>query len=247
MQWHRREHQAEEGRHMCMWSPIRHPRCATDTWDVPWAGREMPGHRACQRHPAAMSCAGAPHRNGVMLPEPLACSQPPPSPKRGKQSKAPRIAHATPQPRAHTEAPGQSGRCHPVPALGDTTATAPAPPAPAPGAQLRPRLPQAEILRQLPKRGHGSRRCPCVPLHTRACYTPAVPAVPCAPPALGTGKEWGQRDPAQGRRSSATTSYLDGPQRAPASPQIWRVLSPVSLSQAMVTAQDSQRLHMYFM
>lgn len=204
-----------------MWSPMRHPRCATNTWDMPRAGRQMPGHRACQRHPAVKSCVGAPDRNGVMLPGPSARSQPPPSPKRGKQKAEHRGSHTPSRsPRAHTEAPGQSGHCHPVPALGDTTATAPAPPAPAPGAQLRPRLPQAEILRQLPKRSHGSRRCPCVPLHARACYTPAVPAAPCTPPALSPRRERGQRDPAQGRRSSATTSYLDSPQRAPASPQI---------------------------
>lgn len=155
-----------------------------------------------------MSSVGAPDRNGAMLPEPLACSQPPPSPKGGKRKAKHQGLHIPSRsPSAHTEAPGQSGHCHLVPALRDTTATAPAPPAPAPGAQLRPRLPQAEILRQLPKRSHGSRRCPCVPLHPRACYTPAVPAAPRAPPALGTGSERSRMDPAQGR--SSARSYSD--------------------------------------
>lgn len=181
MQWHSREHQAEAGRYRCTWSLSRHPRCATDTWDIPWAGRQMPGHRACQSHPAAMSCVGAPDGNGAMLPEPSACSQPPPSPKRGNQQAKHQGLHVPSRSlQAHTLAPGQPGHCHPVPALRDTTAAAPAPPAPAPGAQLRPRLPQAEIFRQLPKRGHGSRRCPRVPLRTRACYSPAVPAAPCS-------------------------------------------------------------------
>lgn len=175
MQWHSREDQAEAGSHRCTWSLSRHPGWAANTWDMPWAG--MPGHRACQSHPTAMSCVGPPDRNGLMLPEPSACSQPPPSPKRGKQKAKHRGLHVpSHSPWTHTEAPGQSGHCHPIPALRDTTATAPAPPAPAPGAQLRPRLPQAEILRQLPKRSHGSCWYPCVPRHTHACNTPVMPA-----------------------------------------------------------------------
>lgn len=112
MQWHSREHQAEAGRYRCTWSPSRHPRCATDTWDMPWAGRQMPGHGACQSHPAAMSCVGAPDGNGVMLPEPSACSQPPPSPKRGKQkakhqgqqvpSRSPRASRVSATPYLHS-------------------------------------------------------------------------------------------------------------------------------------------------
>lgn len=160
-------------RQRCTWSPSRHPGCGTNTWDLPWAG--MPGDRACQSHPAALRDVGPPDRNGVMLPEPLARSQPPPSPREinTKQSSEDCTCYPT--------APGTHGGTRtvghrqPVPALGDTTAAAPAAPAPAPGAQLRPRLPQAEILRQLPKRGHGS-RCPWVPGHAGACYTPAVPA-----------------------------------------------------------------------
>lgn len=80
----------------------------------------------------------------------LTAPSPAPGEVKRKQSTKDCISHPT-APWAHMEAPGQTGHCHPVPALRDTTATAPAPPAPLPGAQLRPRLPQAEVLRQLPE------------------------------------------------------------------------------------------------
>lgn len=177
-----------------------------------------------------------------MLPEPLACSQPPPSPKRGKQKAKHRGLHVpSHSPWTHTEAPGQSGHCHPVPALRDTTATAPAPPAPAPGAQLRPRLPQAEILRQLPKRSHGSCWYPCVPRHTHACNTPVMPA---ASPWHQEGAElWGPSTGQEELSHELLGQSTHVPVSAHCSSKFWRVLSLVSLSQA----QGSWRLHMYFM
>lgn len=144
----------------------------------------------------------------------------------GKQSTKDCISHPA-APRANTEAPGQTGYCHPVPALGDTTATAPAPPAPLPGAQLRPRLPQAEVLRQLPERSHGphgvrtrARLCPWAPVppHAHACYTPAALATLRAPSAHGTGKgalRVRERETARDRRSLARNYLSDSPHHAP--------------------------------
>lgn len=204
-------------RDTCRQSHSRHPRHTADTSDVPWAGTRTPGRRACHCHPQATSPAGSGTTGSTetLLAKLLARPQPQVMGD-GKRTQSTKGRTSHPPPWLHAAAPGQRGRRHPVPALGDTTAAAPAAPAPPLGAQLRPRLPQAEVLRQLPERSHGPRHLracarlqPWAPLppHAHACYALATPR---APSAAGAGKE----SCGSGREHKAGQEPLVGPSTA---------------------------------
>lgn len=219
-QRHNAKPETEASRDTCRQSHSRHPRHTADTSDVPWAGTRTPGRSACHCHPQAMSPAGSgtTGRTETALAKLLARPQPQVMGD-GKRTQSTKDCTSHPQPQVHAAAPGQVGHCHPVPALGDTTAAAPAAPAPPLGAQLRPRLPQAEVLRQLPERSHGPRHLRAcarlqpwapVPPRAHACYALATPR---APSVAGAAKEScgsGREHEAGGVRPGATCWTIHG-------------------------------------